>query len=237
MRLSDHADVEYRVHSDPPQCPVAKVCQAQTFCSVLDSAPRDHRSAGDLRGSRQRLAALPATLIARAQSKRKTCASALSASSANRTGHLQAGPRVGGTSSQAAVAGPEDRGSEPDSDPLSLTLLTVLAVFSGHERMRITLLPARPSRLNAISIPSARRNVYTRRKWPARARGFFAQPVPFGIRSLLRSTLTRRRSAALPVQEGRSLMNSRRDRGHHRPPIRSPLARCRKKINELVNDV
>ena len=46
-----------------------------------------------------------------------------------------------------------------------------------------------------------------------------------GIRSLLRSTLARRRSAALPVQEGRSLMNSRRDRGHHRPPIRSPLAR------------
>ena len=32
-------------------------------------------------------------------------------------------------------------------------------------------------------------------------------------------------SAALPVQEGRSLMNSRRDRGHHRPPIRSSLAR------------
>ena len=46
-----------------------------------------------------------------------------------------------------------------------------------------------------------------------------------GIRSLLRSTLARRRSAALPVQEGRSLMNSRRDRGHHRPPIRSSLAR------------
>ena len=54
--------------------------------------------------------------------------------------------------------------------PLSPTLLTV---FSGDERILITLLPARPSRLNAISTPSARRNVCARRKWPARARGFF----------------------------------------------------------------
>src|SRR6266511_914068 len=116
-------------------------------------------------------------------------------------------------SSQTGYAGPQGCCSESAPDPLSLTLLTVLTVltvFSGNERIRITLLPARPSRLNAISIPSARRNDCARRKWPARARGFFAQPVPFfGIRSLLRSTLTRRRSAALPVQEGRSLMNSR----------------------------
>jgi hypothetical protein len=113
-------------------------------------------------------------------------------------------------SSQPGYAGPQGCCSESAPDPLSLTLLTVLTVFSGNERIRITLLPDRPSRPNAISIPSARRNVCARRKWPARARGFFAQPVPsFGIRSLLRSTLTRRRSAALPVQEGRSLMNSR----------------------------
>ena len=124
------------------------------------------------------------------------------------------------------MPGPQGCRSESAPDALSLTLLTVLTVFSGNERIRITLLPARPSRLNAISIPSARRNVCARRKWPARARGFFGQPVPsLGIRSLLRSTLTRRRSAALPVQEGRSLMNSRRDRGHHRPPILSSLAR------------
>src|SRR2546430_1073694 len=113
-------------------------------------------------------------------------------------------------SSQTGYAGPQGCCSESAPDPLSLTLLTVLTVFSGHERIRITLLPARPSRLNAISMPSARRNVCARRKWPARARGFFGQPVPsLGIRSLLRSTLTRRRSAALPVQELRSLMNSR----------------------------
>ena len=99
------------------------------------------------------------------------------------------------------MPGPQGCRSESAPDALSLTLLTVLTVFSGNERIRITLLPDRPWRLNAISIPSARRNVCARRKWPARARGVFGQPVPsLGIRSLLRSTLTRRRSAALPVQ-------------------------------------
>jgi hypothetical protein len=58
------------------------------------------------------------------------------------------------------------------------TLLTVLTIFSRDERIVITLLPARPSRVKAISIPSARRDVCARRKWPARARGFFGQPVP-----------------------------------------------------------
>jgi len=53
--------------------------------------------------------------------------------------------------------------------PLSLTLLTVLTLFSGDVRIRITLLPARPSRPNAISIPRVRRNVCARRKWAARA--------------------------------------------------------------------
>ena len=70
--------------------------------------------------------------------------------------------------------------------PLSLTLLTLLTVFSENERIRITLLPDRPWRLNAISIPSARRNVCARRKWPARARGFFGQPQNgFGCRARL----------------------------------------------------
>ena len=138
-------------------------------------------------------------------------ASAPSASSAALLGTCRGGREPGRQlSSQTGYAGPQGCCSESAPDPLSLTLLTVLTVFSGNERIRITLLPARPSRLNAISIPSARRNVCARRKWPARARGFFGQPVPsLGIRSLLRSTLTRRRSAALPVQEGRSLMNSR----------------------------
>ena len=91
-----------------------------------------------------------------------------------------------------------------------LTVLTVLTVFSRDVRILITLLPARPSRLKAMSMPSVRRNVCARRKWPARALGFLGQPVLcFEIRSLLRSKLTRRRSAALPVHELRSLMNSR----------------------------
>jgi hypothetical protein len=37
------------------------------------------------------------------------------------------------------------------------TLLTVLTVFSREVRIEITRLPARPSRLNAMSIPSAKK--------------------------------------------------------------------------------
>ena len=138
-------------------------------------------------------------------------ASAPSASSATLLGTCRGGrEQVDICRRNRDMPGPQGCRSESAPDALSLTLLTVLTVFSGNERIRITLLPDRPWRLNAISIPSARRNVCARRKWPARARGVFGQPVPsLGIRSLLRSTLTRRRSAALPVHEGRSLMNSR----------------------------
>ena len=138
-------------------------------------------------------------------------ASAPSASSATLLGTCRGGrEQVDSCRRNRDMPGPQGCRSESAPDALSLTLLTVLTVFSGNERIRITLLPDRPWRLNAISIPSARRNVCARRKWPARARGVFGQPVPsLGIRSLLHSALTRRRSAALPVQEGRSLMNSR----------------------------
>src|ERR1700730_14236404 len=114
-------------------------------------------------------------------------------------------------SSPTALAGSEDCCSEPGSDPLSwtlLTVLTVLTVFSRDVRILITLLPVRLSRLKVISRPSARRNVCARRKWPARARGFLGQPV-LSLVCLVRSTLTRRRSASLPIHELRSLMNSR----------------------------
>ena len=90
----------------------------------------------------------------------------------------------------------------------SLTLLTVPAVSSKHERIVMTRFPARPSRLNATSMPIALRNVCARRKWPARARGFLGQPV-LPLVCLERSRLIRRRSVALPVHELRSLMNSR----------------------------
>jgi hypothetical protein len=39
------------------------------------------------------------------------------------------------------------------------TLLAVLTVVSGVPLIRIALLPARPSRLKATSMPSARKNV------------------------------------------------------------------------------
>ena len=55
-----------------------------------------------------------------------------------------------------------------------LDLTAVLAVFSGDERIRITLLPARPSRLNAISIPNARRNICMRDASGRRGRGDFS---------------------------------------------------------------
>src|SRR5215510_8785783 len=96
--------------------------------------------------------------------------------------------QLNGYRSQTALARREECCSEPGSGPLLLTLLTLLAVFSRDVRILITLLPARPSRLKAMSMPSVRRNVCARRKWPARARGFLGQPVLcFEIRSLLRS--------------------------------------------------
>ena len=68
LRLPDHADVEYGVLPDIPQRRVAKVCQAG---HPVGSRWRSQPSLRRARGSRQHLAALPATLLARAQSKGK----------------------------------------------------------------------------------------------------------------------------------------------------------------------
>ena len=46
-----------------------------------------------------------------------------------------------------------------DRDPPSRTLLTVPTVFSRVARIRMILFPARPSRLKAMSMPTARRKV------------------------------------------------------------------------------
>ncbi|MGA6945619.1 MAG: hypothetical protein WBZ27_27065, partial [Pseudolabrys sp.] len=54
------------------------------------------------------------------------------------------------------MPGPQGCCSESAPDALSLTVLTV---FSGNERIRITLLPDRPWRLNSISIPSEEREL------------------------------------------------------------------------------
>src|SRR6516165_6282831 len=111
------------------------------------------------------------------------------------------------SASPAAVLGACTAGAgfEPLSQTL-LTLLTVLTVFSSEVRILITRFPARPSRLKAMSMPSARRNVWARRKCPARARGFLSRAAPV---LPVRSRLARRRSAALPVQELRLDMSSR----------------------------
>ena len=104
-------------------------------------------------------------------------ASAPSASSATLLKSCKGGPEPGRRlSSQTALADSDEYCSEPARGSVR-ALLTVPTVFSRDVRILITRLPARPSRLNVISIPSARRNVCARRKWPARARGFFGQPV------------------------------------------------------------
>ena len=70
----------------------------------------------------------------------------------------------------------------------------------------IILLPVRPSREKAISMPSVRRNVCARRSRPASARGFFAHGVPLERSSRVASAHKRSRSDALPVQVGRLAM-------------------------------
>jgi hypothetical protein len=64
-------------------------------------------------------------------------ASAPSASSAALLGTCRVGREPGRRlSSQTGYAGPQGCCSEPAPDPLSLTVLTVLTVFSGDERIR-----------------------------------------------------------------------------------------------------
>jgi len=55
---------------------------------------------------------------------------------------------------------------------MQLTVLTVLTGFSGVLHIRMMLCPARPSRLNVISMPNTRRNACARRCQVA------SQPVP-----------------------------------------------------------
>jgi hypothetical protein len=95
-------------------------------------------------------------------------------------------------------------------DPLPPIALTVLTVFSARVLTLIILVPVRPSRENAISIPSVRRNVCARRSRPASARGFLAQgtPVEMSLRALSAHKL--RRSEALPVHVARLAMIVRR---------------------------
>ena len=130
-------------------------------------------------------------------------ASAPSAPSAvTETCPTSGGPTKSGRafSSQKPPAG-RGRGC-PDQGSYSLTPPTVLTVFSLVARIRMTLFPARPSRLNVISMPNARKNVCARRRRPARARGFLDQPVlSRAAPSLPPLPPTRRRSAALPVHE------------------------------------
>jgi hypothetical protein len=88
-------------------------------------------------------------------------------------------------------------------------MLTVPTVFSVLVHTLIILVPSRPSRENAISIPSVRRNVCARRSRPASARGFFAHAVPPETSSRALSAHKCKRSDALPVHMVRSSMIAR----------------------------
>ena len=104
-------------------------------------------------------------------------ASAPSASSAAVLGTRRVGRAAARRlSSQTALVGPRGMLFRAGFKP-TIADAAVLTVFSTDVRILITLFPARPSRLKAMSMPSARRNVCARRKWPARARGFLGQPM------------------------------------------------------------
>ena len=77
-------------------------------------------------------------------------------------------------------------------------------------RILMILLPSRPPRLKVRSMANTRRKVCARRRRPASARGFWGQPaLSLDIPSAPRSAPARKRSAAVPVQELRSVMISR----------------------------
>ena len=98
-------------------------------------------------------------------------------------------------------------GERPDLDPLSRTPLLVWRAFLKMVFILMMRVPALPSRLKPISIPTARNGVCTRRSRPASARGLLGQPVrSVELQSLPRPALARRRSAALPVHELHSAM-------------------------------
>ena len=93
------------------------------------------------------------------------------------------------------------------------TLLTVLTVCSVVARIRMTLFPARPSRLNAMWMPSTRRNVCARPRRPASA-GFSKQALTSAQIRAVPAFLCRRRRARSAI----------RSQGPMRRPSSSPKA-------------
>ena len=84
----------------------------------------------------------------------------------------------------------------------------------------IVLVPARPSRLKTISMPSERKGVCTRRSRPASERGLFGKPVL--LVKMARSEYSppkRKRSAAVPIQVFRWAMISRTELATGSPSI------------------
>jgi hypothetical protein len=80
--------------------------------------------------------------------------------------------------------------------------------FVGDVLSLMIRVPARPSRLKFISIPSARRGVCARRSRPASARGDLGHPPCVRDASPLEAAI-RNRSEAFPLHVVRSAMMSR----------------------------
>ena len=94
--------------------------------------------------------------------------------------------------------------------PDQRTLRTVQTLGSRTRVIVIVLVPARPSRLKTISMPSERNPGCARRSRPASARGLFDKPVLLlEMPPLEYSPPKQRRSAAVPIQVFRWAMISR----------------------------
>src|SRR5262249_40014960 len=88
-------------------------------------------------------------------------------------------------------------------------MLTVLTVHSRAVLTLIILVPARPSRVNVIYMPSVSRNDCARRSRPESARGFLAHAGPHEMSSQALCAHKRRSSDALPVHMVRLAMIAR----------------------------
>ena len=144
--------------------------------------------------------------------RRAAFASAPSASSVVAMGTCATGqkPTKSGRRLSSQMSGGDGGGGCPDAGPRVADGADGADGMFESACILMILLPARPSRLNVMSMPRTRRNVCARRRRPASALGFLGQPVlSLEMPPPLRSAPARRRSAALPVHELRSVMISR----------------------------
>jgi hypothetical protein len=84
-----------------------------------------------------------------------------------------------------------------------------IAPFSGVQEIRMVRVRARPSRSNAMSIPTLRRKVAARRTLPESTRGAAGQVLAQRTVSLTSPARAPRRSDAVPVHTVREAISER----------------------------